>query len=152
MLGVPAAPEDLLEALAAIRRAIRRRVSRPAELSVLTGAQLELVRLLRREPGVSIADAAARLRVAPNTVSTLVGQLADAGVLERRTDDTDRRVVRLTLNPGIRRRVDAVRDRRVDALGEALARLSPDERRLVDEATPVLLRLADDLQSEGEAG
>jgi DNA-binding MarR family transcriptional regulator len=147
---VPATPEDLLEAVSAIRRAVRRRVSRPVELSVLTGAQLELVRLLRREPGVSIADAAARLRVAPNTVSTLVGQLSDAGVVERRTDEVDRRVVRLTLNPGIRRRVDAVRDRRLDALGEAMSRLSPDERRLLDEATPVLLRLADELQNEGE--
>ena len=147
---MPATPEDLLEAVSAIRRAVRRRVGRPVELSVLTGAQLELVRLLRREPGVSIADAAARLRVAPNTVSTLVGQLSDAGVLERRTDEVDRRVVRLTLNPGIRRRVDAVRDRRLDALGEAMSRLSPDERRLLDEATPVLLRLADELQNEGE--
>jgi DNA-binding MarR family transcriptional regulator len=146
---MPATPEDLLEAVSAIRRAVRRRVGRPVELSVLTGAQLELVRLLRREPGVSIADAAARLRVAPNTVSTLVGQLADAGVLERRTDETDRRVVRLTLNPGIRRRVDAVRDRRLDALGEAMEGLSADERKLLDEATPVLLRLADTLQNEG---
>jgi DNA-binding MarR family transcriptional regulator len=147
---MPATPEDLLEAVSAIRRAVRRRVGRPVELSVLTGAQLELVRLLRREPGVSIADAAARLRVAPNTVSTLVGQLSDAGVLERRTDEVDRRVVRLALNPGIRRRVDAVRDQRLDALGDALSRLSPDERRLLDEATPVLLRLADELQNEGE--
>jgi DNA-binding MarR family transcriptional regulator len=147
---VPATPEDLLEAVSAIRRAVRRRVGRPVELSALTGAQLELVRLLRREPGVSIADAAARLRVAPNTVSTLVGQLSDAGVVERRTDEVDRRVVRLTLNPGIRRRVDAVRDRRLDALGEAMSRLSPDERRLLDDATPVLLRLADELQNGGE--
>src|ERR1700689_5709826 len=98
MFGGPATPEDLLEALAAIRRAIRRRVGRPAELSVLTGAQLEVVRLLRREPGVSIADAAARLRVAPNTVSTLVGQLADAGVLERRSDEAARGRARLTHN------------------------------------------------------
>ena len=147
---MPATPEDLLEAVSAIRRAVRRRVGRPVELSVLTGAQLELVRLLRREPGVSIADAAAWLRVAPNTVSTLVGQLADAGVLERRSDESDRRVVRLTLNPGIRRRVDAVRDRRLDALGDAMSRLSADERKLLDEATPVLIRLADELQSEGE--
>ena len=144
-------PEELLESLSAIRRAVRRQIARPVELSVLTGAQLELVRLLRREPGVSIADAAARLRVAPNTVSTLVGQLADAGVLERRVDESDRRVVRLTLNPSVRRRVDAWRDRRVDALAEAMSRLSADERARLDEAAPVLVRLADELQREGES-
>jgi DNA-binding MarR family transcriptional regulator len=147
---VPVTPEELLESLSAIRRAVRRQIARPVELSVLTGAQLELVRLLRREPGVSIADAAARLRVAPNTVSTLVGQLADAGVLERRVDESDRRVVRLMLNPGVRRRVDAWRDRRVDTLAEALSRLSAAERALLDEAAPVLVRLADELQRAGE--
>ena len=100
---------------------------------------------------MSIADAAARLRVAPNTVSTLVGQLADAGVLERRVDESDRRVVRLTLNPSVRRRVDAWRDRRVDALAEAMSRLSADERARLDEAAPVLVRLADELQREGKS-
>ena len=144
-------PEELLESLSAVRRAVRRQIARPVELSVLTGAQLELVRLLRREPGMSIADAAARLRVAPNTVSTLVGQLADAGVLERRVDESDRRVVRLTLNPSVRRRVDAWRDRRVDALAEAMPRLSADERARLDAAAPVLVRLADELQREGES-
>jgi DNA-binding MarR family transcriptional regulator len=140
--------DQLLEALSGVRRAVRRRADRPVELSALTGAQLELVRLLRREPGVSIADAAARLRVAPNTVSTLVGRLADAGVLERRVDEADRRVVRLTLTSGLRRRVEAWRDRRVDALDDALAKLSPEERDRLDEAVPVLVRLADQLQAD----
>ena len=145
-------PDELLEALSAVRRAVRRKAARPVELSVLTGAQLELVRLLRREPGVSIADAAARLRVAPNTVSTLVGQLADAGVLERRVDEADRRVVRLTLTPGVRRRVDAWRDRRSDALGEAMARLPAADRERLADAVPALIRLADELQFEGADG
>ena len=46
-----------------------------------------------------MADAAAELGVAPNTVSTLVRQLADAGVLERVRDSADGRVVRLRLTP-----------------------------------------------------
>ena len=145
-------PDELLEALSAVRRAVRRQAARPVELSVLTGAQLELVRLLRREPGVSIADAAARLRVAPNTVSTLVGQLADSGVLERRIDEADRRVVRLTLTPGVRRRVDAWRDRRADALGEAMARLPAADRECLADAVPALIRLADELEVEGTGG
>jgi DNA-binding MarR family transcriptional regulator len=149
---VSISPEELLEALSAVRRAVRRRAVRPVELSVLTGAQLELVRLLRREPSVSIADAAARLRVAPNTVSTLVGQLADSGVLERRVDDADRRVVRLTLTPGVRRRVDAWRDRRADALGEAMARLPAADRERLADSVPALIRLADELQVEGAGG
>ncbi len=142
--------EELLEAVAAVRRALRRYAGRPAELSSLTGAQLELVRLLRREPGVSIADAAARLRVAPNTVSTLVRQLAGAGVVVRRVDDADRRVVRLALAPGIRRKVDAWRDRRVVALADAIARLSESDRRLLAEAAPVIARLGVDLDREAQ--
>ena len=132
-------PDELLEALSAVRRAVRRHTDRPAELSALTGAQLELVRLLRREPGVSIADAAARLHVAPNTVSTLVGQLADSGVVERRVDGVDRRVVRLTLTPGVRRRV------------EAMARLPAADRLRLDDAVQALVRLADELHGDGES-
>ena len=144
-------PDELLEALSAVRRAVRRHADRPAELSALTGAQLELVRLLRREPGVSIADAAARLHVAPNTVSTLVGQLADSGVVERRVDDADRRVVRLALTPAVRRRVEAWRDRRADALAEAMARLPAADRLRLDDAVQALVRLADELHGDGES-
>ena len=43
--------EDLLDSLSAFRRALRRASNRPPELTSLTGAQLELVRLLRRQPG-----------------------------------------------------------------------------------------------------
>jgi DNA-binding MarR family transcriptional regulator len=146
---VTIAAEELLGALSAIRRALRRYSGRPVELSSLTGAQLELVRLLRRRPGISIADAALELRVAPNTVSTLVGQLAGAGVVARGVDGDDRRVARLTLAPPIARKVDAWRDRRFDALGSALAELTDDEQRRLAEALPALARLASTLEAAG---
>jgi hypothetical protein len=38
------------------------------------GPQVELVRVVRRLPGVSVADAAAELRPAPNTVSTCLAR------------------------------------------------------------------------------
>ena len=136
-----------------MRRAVRRRAARPVELSVLTGAQLELVRLLRREPGVSIADAAARLRVAPNTVSTLVGQLADAGVLERRIDEADRRVVRLDAHAGCppQGRCVAGPSHRTRWARRWRACPAADRERLAD-AVPALIRLADELQVEGAGG
>ena len=64
--------DGLISTMAAIRRSGRLLGRAPGELSELTGAQIDLVRLVRRRPGVSVAEAAAELRVAPNTVSTLV--------------------------------------------------------------------------------
>jgi len=141
--------ESLLESLSAIRRNGRRHAARPVELAPLTGAQLELVRLVRRQPGVSVTEAAAGLRLAANTVSTLVGQLAEAGLLIRRTDTSDRRVARLDLAPEIRRKVDAWRDRRTVAVAEALGRLSGADRRRIGQALAALGRLAVSLEEEG---
>jgi DNA-binding MarR family transcriptional regulator len=141
--------DELLTAMASIRRSGRRHAGRPVELSSLTGAQLELARLVRRRPGVSIAEAAQELRLAPNTVSTLVGQLTEAGLLLRRVDESDRRVARLELSADIRRKIDAWRDRRVVALDAAIGGLSRrDQRGLVD-AVPTLARLAEQLEAHG---
>jgi len=142
--------EELLDALSAFRRALRRASRRPAELTSLTGAQLELVRLLRRRPGSSVAEAARELRVAANTVSTLVSSLVAAGVVVKATDPADRRVARLDLSPRARRSVEAWRDRRLELLEEALASLpAADSRRLAAARAP-LERLAE-LLGEGDA-
>jgi DNA-binding MarR family transcriptional regulator len=127
--------------MAALRRGTRL-AGRPAELSELTGAQLDLLRLVRRRPGVSVADAAAELRLAPNTVSTLVRRLKDAGLLLRHADRTDRRVARLELSPETAREVERFRDRRIALLASAIAELPPAERRRLEAASPILGRLA----------
>jgi DNA-binding MarR family transcriptional regulator len=145
--------DDVLSALSAVRRAARRAAVRPAVLSTLTGAQLELVRLVRRNPGVSIADAAAEMRLAPNTVSTLVGQLTESGTVRRDVDGTDRRVARLELNPSVRRTVDAWRDRRVVALAAVFDELPASDVRCLARAAAVLERVAGELaRREPEGG
>jgi DNA-binding MarR family transcriptional regulator len=141
--------DELLVELASIRRASRRYSARPVELSSLTGAQLELARLVRRQRGISIARAADELRLAPNTVSTLVGELTAAGLLMRRIDTTDRRVARLELTPPLERKIDDWRDRRATALGAAIEQLSDAERRRVELVLPVLARLANALDEIG---
>jgi DNA-binding MarR family transcriptional regulator len=135
--------EDLLGAMAGLRRALRRRPGRPRELSELTGSELELVRLVRRRPGCSVAEAARELGLAANTVSTLVGRLTASGVLVRAVDDTDRRAARLDLSPTVRRRVEDWRDLRTETLEAALGRLSAEEQRAVEAALPVFARLAE---------
>jgi DNA-binding MarR family transcriptional regulator len=145
---LPALADDLLASMGSIRRSGRRVAARPVELSALTGAQLDLVRLVRRRPGVSVTRAADELGLAGNTVSTLVRQLTDAGMLIRLADDSDRRVARLELTDEMARTVGAVRDRRVAVLSAGMAALSPaDQARLAD-AVDVLHTLAETL-SEG---
>lgn len=138
--------DELLTALSSIRRAARRSSGRPPELATLTTAQLELARLVRRKPGISIAGAAEAMRLAPNTVSTLVGDLSSAGLLVRRTDPSDRRVAQLELTESWKRKIDAWRDRRVSAVDDAMRRLPADERRRLERALPALQGLAEELE------
>lgn len=145
--------EGLLEAIGQLRRQARRLAGQPPPLQSLSGAQAELVRVVRRHPGIRIADAAVELGVAPNTVSTLVRQLSEAGLLRRDVDDHDRRVARLDLTPSARRRVEQWRDRRVAMTAEALRAVPAADRvalaRAVRVITDVAVLLRDD---SGEPG
>jgi DNA-binding MarR family transcriptional regulator len=138
----------LLSSFGSLRRSIRRSAARPEELAGLTEAQRELARLVRRRPGISVAEAARELRLAPNTVSTLVRQLAQSALLERTPDDADRRVARLSLAPPFAKTVGAWHDRRAVVLAEAIAGLSASDRRRLQELEPVLARLANAVEAE----
>jgi DNA-binding MarR family transcriptional regulator len=141
-VGTSLLADELLATMASIRRSGRHVTGRPVELSGLTGSQVDLVRLVLRRPGVSVTEAAEELRLAANTVSTLVGQLTDAGVLIRRADDSDRRVARLELTRAMRRKVRVFRDRRVAMLSAAMGQLSAAEQRRLAGAVEVLGKLA----------
>jgi DNA-binding MarR family transcriptional regulator len=137
--------DELLRAMASIRRSGRLAAARPAELSALTGAQLDLVRLVRRRPGISVSEAADELRLAGNTISTLVRQLTGSGLLDRTSDPFDRRVARLELTRDMQRSVSAFRDRRVAVLATAMTELPPAERVRLEDAVEVIGRLAERL-------
>lgn len=66
-----------------------------ARADPLPPSELEVMRLLARRPGLSVNEVAAELGLQPSNVSTAVRSLVAQGILERRPDDDDRRVVRL---------------------------------------------------------
>ena len=143
---------ELVETLGVLRRYTRRRVGRPWSHETLSPAQGELLRFIRRNPGTSVAAAAAELGVAPNTVSTLVSLLVAGGLLRREHDPFDRRVVRLHLTDSARREVERWRDERTAVVVEGLTQLDDAERRALEGALPVLARLAAALRPDERVG
>jgi DNA-binding MarR family transcriptional regulator len=144
--------DALFAAIGVLRREVRRAVGRPWPLQSLSGSQVELLRLIRRQPGVSVADAATELGLAPNSVSTLVGQLNDAGLIRRTPDPADRRVARLTLTSAARRYTEAWRDRRSAVAASAISQLTARDRVLLESALPVLDKITDSVRSARRAG
>lgn len=138
-------------ALLRVRRLTRQRIRGEWGSPPLPEAQLELLRLLRKQPGLRVREAAELLSVAPNTVSTLVRQLGAAGLLERQTDAADGRATRLHLTAAATARFARWRDRQQAIVGEAIASLDEGDRRRLAEALPALQRLGERL-CEGPAG
>jgi DNA-binding MarR family transcriptional regulator len=137
---------ELLGAISAVRRIARRAARAAWREEPLPPAQSELLRLVAAKPGISVAEAARQLRLAPNTVSTLVSRLTSAGLLDRARAEGDGRSVLLTVTDKTTRRIAGWRDLRAELAAPALSRLTPDDRRTLAEAVPALLRFAAQLE------
>ncbi|GAB3987638.1 hypothetical protein GCM10029978_107220 [Actinoallomurus acanthiterrae] len=132
---------DLMDVTMAMRRLVRRRLRGVTPPPDLRPAQVELMLVVDRHPGVSVTAAARELRLADNSVSTLVNQLIRAGMLRRETDPDDRRAARLELTAAARRRIADWRDRRAHLVGARLDELSDEDRASIAAALPALRRL-----------
>jgi DNA-binding MarR family transcriptional regulator len=134
---------ELYRSLAGFRREVRRAVRSEFPAQLLTPSQVEVLGCVRRRPGIGVRDAAAALRLAPNTVSTIVGQLVEIGFLRREPDPDDARAVCLRLTAAGHRRVHAWRDRSTQTVDRALQSLDADERAALARALPAFRHLVD---------
>jgi DNA-binding MarR family transcriptional regulator len=138
---------ELLAAIGAVRRVARRAVRASAAAEALPPARSELLRLAARRPGIGVAEAAQELRLAPNSVSTMVSKLAEDGLISRGKDEADGRSVRLTVTEAGAARIEQWRDIRAELAGRALETLPAADRRALTAAVPALTRLASQMES-----
>jgi DNA-binding MarR family transcriptional regulator len=136
----------LARVLGRLRRSLNREVRAGSADGPLPEAQLEILRLVKHRPGLRIHDAAAELRLAPNTVSTLVHRLTEEGLLELQPDAADRRVTRLRLSLAAEARMRQWRDRRAEILSARLRGLDAADREAVSKVLPVLDAIAASLE------
>ena len=142
--------DELMRTNAALRRLVRRTIVPPSPVPEprLRGGQVELLRVVEQEPGIGVAAAAKVLRMAANSVSTLVNQLADAGLLLRETDEQDRRAIRLHLTEAASVRLAAWSRARARFVGAGVAKLSPADRAAIVRTLPAIRALMTQLEGE----
>jgi DNA-binding MarR family transcriptional regulator len=110
-----------------------KRMPVPDELRDLALAprHLSMLSYLLFDGPMTVNDLAARLELAPTTVSLMVGELSRSGIVERREDDDDRRRRIISIDPNSRQAISAWLGRGAAAWRHALDPLTPAQRQAV---------------------
>ncbi|WP_250007015.1 MarR family winged helix-turn-helix transcriptional regulator [Actinoplanes sp. M2I2] len=111
-------------------------------------AQLRVLAIVAQNRPTNMSRLAEALEVVPSSASRLCDRLEATGLLRRVPDPRDRREVRLLLTTSARTLLDQIRERRRQALGEVLERMSPADRQELVHA----LRSFADAAGTGEDG
>lgn len=132
--------------MAVMRLARRLRQERPQD--DLTPSQLAVLGTLRRRGSMTSGDLARSEQVKPPSMTRMVASLEAEGLVIRRPDADDGRVVHVELTPAARERIEESQEQRDEWLRHRLKELPDKERELLLAAAPVLNRLATDGQPE----
>lgn len=136
---------DLLAAdLRPVVLRLARGLRKETEQLGITARQATLLWLIRRSPGLSLAELAAEEGISPPALSGHVDRLEVAGLVERVRSEEDRRRVGLRLTDEGSQLMRRVRARRTTWLAERMRTLEPEELETLEAALPSLHRLLGD--------
>jgi len=93
---------------------------------------------------ITLGELATAEQVRPPTMTDIVVRLEETGLVVRATDASDRRVTRVSATRHGRRLIERIRSRKTAYLASRLRDLSPDERRALRDAVPILARLLEE--------
>lgn len=113
-----------------------------ADNADLTANQLGVLGALGKHDAMTVGELAAHERVKPPSMTRIVSNMEEAGLVVRRPHETDKRQVVVELTESARELIRANRRRRDQWLQTKLKTLTPEEREILRKAAPVLERLA----------
>jgi DNA-binding MarR family transcriptional regulator len=141
----PADAYALTEVVARLRRVLRSSIRADYPWESLPMAQVELLQSLAESSPARVGDLASRLRLAPSTVSGLIGQMMNGGLVVRGVDPADRRAAVVELSELGRAQLTDWHGAHRSRIAAALGELDPEDRAAIDTAVPALSRLVDRL-------
>jgi DNA-binding MarR family transcriptional regulator len=141
---------DFLFALFELQRMLRLYADKQARRYGLTRAQWAVLARVERTEGLKQTEIAETMEMQPITLTRLIDKLCEAGLIERRSDDSDRRVNRLYLTEASRPLMAKLAVMKGEITQTALASLSvADTHRLVDELETIKDNVREALQGAG---
>src|SRR3954468_3296281 len=142
---------DFLFALFEVQRALRLYADKQARRHGLTRAQWAVLAKLERTEGLKQTEIADLMEMQPITLTRLIDKLCDGGLIERRSDESDRRVNRLYLTKAARPLMAKLAALRSEITRAALAGLSnADTHRLVDDLESIKDNIREALTSTSQ--
>jgi len=123
---------------------LARELRKETEQLGITARQATLLWLVKRRPGLSLAELAAEEGISPPALSGHVDRLERAGLIERVRSSEDRRRVGLRLTDDGARLLRRVRARRTTWLADRLGSLEATELEAIESAIPALASLVED--------
>ena len=130
---------QLRPALLRLTRVVR---NQRVDMSV-TLTQLSAMGTLRKHGPMSAGELAACERVQPPSMTKVLANLEERGLVRRDVHPTDRRQVVLAITPAGEQLLDSERRSRDQWLSRRLGTLTPEERALVQRVVPILDKLAE---------
>ena len=139
--SVTLTPEAVADELRPVLLRLARELRKETEQLGITARQVTFLWLVKRSPGLSLAELAAEEGISPPAMSGHVDRLERAGLLERVRSDEDRRRVGLRLTEEGQRLLRRVRARRTTWLANRLSGLDTADLDAIEAAIPALTRL-----------
>jgi DNA-binding MarR family transcriptional regulator len=136
--------EDVATDLRPVLLRLARELRKETEQLGITARQATLLWLVKRRPGLSLAELAAEEGISPPALSGHVDRLERAGLIDRVRSIEDRRRVGLRLTDEGTRLLRRVRARRTTWLTDRLRALEPAELEAIEVAIPALQGLLGD--------
>ena len=129
---------NFLFTLGELQRLVRAYADRQAARYGITRAHWAVLAKVERFEGMKQTELAEQMEMQPITLTRLIDRLCDSGWIERRSDDTDRRVNRLYLRKAGRVLLGKMNGLKTEITATALEGISPaDAQRLLTQLETV---------------